>query len=72
MKNQPINNQLVDMKFLCKHSGLSRAYFYKLIANGLFPKPLKFGRASRWQNGDYLELLSELEAKRSSGPAQTC
>ena len=63
-------DRLVDMKFLCSRSGLSRAYFYKLIASGLFPKPYKFGRASRWSRKDYQALLETLEGRRASGLGQ--
>jgi len=59
-------NRLIGMKFMCEQSGLSKAYFYKLIAAGQFPKPLKFGRSSRWLYSDYLALLAERDAKRSA------
>jgi predicted DNA-binding transcriptional regulator AlpA len=47
--------KLVDLKFICENTGLSRAFIYKLVSNDLFPKPLKLGRASRW-------YLKEIEA----------
>lgn len=69
MKNQPIPNdqasRLVDLKFMCTQSGLSKAYFYKLVAAGQLPKPIKFGRASRWPYSDYQGLVAKLEAKRT-------
>lgn len=53
--------KLIDLKFICENTGLSRAYIYKLISNDLFPKPLKLGRASRW----YLNELREwLESRK--------
>ncbi|WP_273827121.1 helix-turn-helix transcriptional regulator [Providencia rettgeri] len=64
MKDDKLNEinplKLVDLKFICENTGLSRAYIYKLMSNDLFPKPLKLGRASRW----YLsELRGWLESR---------
>ncbi|WP_313667139.1 helix-turn-helix transcriptional regulator [Atlantibacter sp.] len=49
-----LNDQLVDMKFITAFTGLTDKWFYKLIQDGLFPAPIKMGRASRW-------LKSEVE-----------
>ncbi|MGI7008358.1 MULTISPECIES: helix-turn-helix transcriptional regulator [Citrobacter freundii complex] len=49
-----LNDQLVDMKFITTFTGLTDKWFYKLIQDGLFPAPIKMGRASRW-------LKSEVE-----------
>lgn len=50
-----MNDQLVDMKFITRLTGLTDKWFYKLIQDGAFPKPIKLGRSSRW-------LQSEVEA----------
>ena len=50
-----LNDQFVDMKFLTQFTGLTDKWFYKLIQEGEFPKPIKLGRSSRW-------LKSEVEA----------
>lgn len=50
-----LNDQFVDMKFITQLTGLTDKWFYKLIQNGQFPQPIKFGRSSRW-------LQSEVEA----------
>lgn len=50
-----MNDQFVDMKFIIRLTGLTDKWFYKLISDGLFPKPIKLGRSSRW-------LQSEVEA----------
>ena len=50
-----IDDQFVDMAFLTEYTGLTDKWFYKLIQEEKFPKPVKFGRSSRW-------LKSELEA----------
>ncbi|MFS9382269.1 AlpA family transcriptional regulator [Citrobacter sp. ANG330] len=50
-----LNDQFVDMKFITRLTGLTDKWFYKLIQDGVFPKPIKLGRSSRW-------LQSEVEA----------
>ena len=49
-----LDEPLVDMKFITNFTGLTDKWFYKLIQDGQFPKPVKFGRSSRW-------LKSEVE-----------
>ncbi|MEY0282074.1 helix-turn-helix transcriptional regulator [Providencia rettgeri] len=49
-----LNDQFVDMKFITQFTGLTDKWFYKLIQDGEFPKPIKLGRSSRW-------LKSEVE-----------
>lgn len=50
-----LNDQFVTMAFITKLTGLTDKWFYKLIQDGTFPKPIKLGRSSRW-------LQSEVEA----------
>jgi prophage regulatory protein len=49
-----LDDQCVDMKFITRLTGLTNKWFYKLIQDGEFPKPIKLGRSSRW-------LKSEIE-----------
>ena len=49
------NDQFVGMAFITQYTGLTDKWFYKLIQEGKFPRPVKFGRSSRW-------LKSEVEA----------
>tara|TARA_R110000851_G_scaffold111378_1_gene234672 strand:+ start:24748 stop:25032 length:285 start_codon:yes stop_codon:yes gene_type:complete len=49
-----IQDRFVDMTFMTQYTGLTDKWFYKLIQDGKFPKPVKFGRCSRW-------LKSEVE-----------
>ena len=51
-----LNDQLVTMAFITRRTGLTDKWFYKLIKDGEFPKPIKLGRSSRW-------LQSEVEAR---------
>lgn len=42
-----LSDKMVDMAFITEFTGLSDKWFYKLIQDGLFPKPIKIGRSSR-------------------------
>ena len=45
-------------------AGVSRSQFYRLIAEGSAPKPLRFGpRCSRWLSGDVSKFLADRTAK---------
>ncbi|WP_212025515.1 helix-turn-helix transcriptional regulator [Citrobacter portucalensis] len=52
-----LEDQFIDMKFITQLTGLSDKWFYKLIKDGLFPKPIKLGRASRWLKSDVEQWL---------------
>ncbi|HHE2505647.1 TPA: helix-turn-helix transcriptional regulator [Escherichia coli] len=52
-----LEDQFIDMKFITQLTGLSDKWFYKLIQDGGFPKPIKLGRASRWLKSDLEEWL---------------
>ncbi|HCT3926912.1 TPA: AlpA family transcriptional regulator [Citrobacter koseri] len=54
-----LDDQLVDMRFITKLTGLTDKWFYKLIKDGLFPKPIKLGRCSRWLQSEVEEWLEE-------------
>lgn len=43
-----LDEPLVDMKFITQFTGSTDKWFYKLIQEGRFPKPIKLGRSSRW------------------------
>lgn len=49
-----LSDKMVDMAFITEYAGCSDKWFYKLIQDGIFPKPIKLGRSSRW-------LKSEVE-----------
>ena len=54
-----LNDQLIDMKFITKLTGLTDKWFYKLIQDGEFPKPIKLGRSSRWLKSEVEHWLNE-------------
>ncbi|WP_439038004.1 helix-turn-helix transcriptional regulator [Enterobacter hormaechei] len=54
-----LDDQLVDMRFIAKLTGLTDKWFYKLIKDGDFPKPVKLGRSSRWLKSEVENWLQE-------------
>lgn len=54
-----LDDQLVDMQFITRFTGLTDKWFYKLIKDGLFPKPIKLGRSSRWKQSEVEYWLQE-------------
>lgn len=54
-----MNEKLVDMVFITEFTGLSDKWFYKLISEGKFPKPIKLGRSSRWKKSEVKSWLEE-------------
>ncbi|MBX4507754.1 hypothetical protein CF032_13840 [Klebsiella oxytoca] len=47
-----LNDKMVDMKFITEFTGLTDKWFYKLISEGQFPRPIKLGRSSRWMQSE--------------------
>ncbi|MFB0713510.1 helix-turn-helix transcriptional regulator [Buttiauxella noackiae] len=61
-----IEDQFVDMAFITRLTGLTDKWFYKLIKDGVFPKPIKLGRSSRWLQSEVEAWLqARIEASRS-------
>ncbi|MHC4058650.1 AlpA family phage regulatory protein [Yersinia pseudotuberculosis] len=61
------NDQMVDMVFITEFTGLTDKWFYKLIKDGLFPKPIKLGRSSRWLKSEVeVWLLNKIKDSRNS------
>lgn len=54
-----LSDQMVDMKFITTFTGLTDKWFYKLIKEKKFPKPIKLGRASRWFKSEVEKWLKE-------------
>ena len=54
-----LNDALIDMKFITQYTGLTDKWFYKLIQEGKFPKPIKLGRSSRWFKSEVEQWLNE-------------
>ena len=52
-------DRLVDMAFITSYTGLTDKWFYKLIKDGEFPKPIKLGRSSRWTESEVKTWLKQ-------------
>ncbi|WP_434636927.1 helix-turn-helix transcriptional regulator [Klebsiella sp. I138] len=60
-----LEDQFIDMIFITQLTGLTDKWFYKLIKDGEFPKPTKFGRSSRWRKSEVEAWLqARIEASR--------
>jgi prophage regulatory protein len=54
-----LSDKMVDMAFITEFTGCSDKWFYKLIQEGLFPKPIKMGRSSRWLKSEVEEWVQK-------------
>ncbi|EPG1799930.1 AlpA family phage regulatory protein [Citrobacter amalonaticus] len=62
-----LDDHLVDMRFITKLTGLTDKWFYKLIKDGQFPKPIKLGRSSRWKQSEVEDWLLQRIADSRGG-----
>ena len=46
------DDPLIDMTFITTYTNMTDKWFYKLIKDGEFPKPIKLGRSSRWRKSE--------------------
>ncbi|MEE4407098.1 helix-turn-helix transcriptional regulator [Enterobacter mori] len=61
-----LNDCCIDMETITRFTGMSDKWFYKLISLDQFPKPIKFGRSSRWLEWEVKQwMLERIEASRS-------
>lgn len=61
-----LQDKMVAMAFITEFTGLSDKWFYKLISEGKFPKPIKLGRSSRWLESEVKFWVQErIEMSRS-------
>ncbi|HBR4671238.1 AlpA family transcriptional regulator [Klebsiella pneumoniae] len=49
----------VDMAFITSLLQMTDKWIYKLIKDGIFPKPIKLGRSSRWLKSEVENWLQE-------------
>lgn len=58
-------NPLIDMVYITTYTGMTDKWFYKLIQDGEFPKPIKLGRSSRWYKSEVESwMLQRIAASR--------
>lgn len=53
------DDPLIDMVFITTCTGMSDKWFFKLISEGRFPKPIKLGRSSRWRKSEVENWMRE-------------
>ena len=49
--------KLIDLKEVCRTTGLSKSYVYELEGQGKFPARVKFGKLSRWVEAEVQQLI---------------
>lgn len=54
-----LEDQFIDMVFITKLLKMTDKWVYKLIKDGMFPKPIKLGRSSRWLQSEIESWLQE-------------
>lgn len=59
---------LIDMNYITSFTGMTDKWFYKLISEGHFPKPIKLGRSSRWYKSE-VEQWMQQRIEESRGAA---
>ena len=47
--------------------GMSVASFWRRVADGTIPEPLKLGRLSRWPRSELVAVIENAKAARASG-----
>ena len=52
-------DQFVDMAFITSLLQMTDKWIYKLIKDGVFLKPIKLGRSSRWLKSEVENWLQE-------------
>ena len=58
---------LLTAREVCRVAAFSHATLYRLCDAGLFPKPIKIGRAAvRWRSDEIAEHIERKSAERAS------
>lgn len=65
------DDPLIDMNYITSFTGMTDKWFYRLISEGHFPKPIKLGRSSRctkvkWSSGCNNELRNHEEQQHET------
>ncbi len=71
-------NKLIKRQQVEERTGIGRAYLYRLMSEGRFPRPVRVGtRAVRWLESDIQEWIEARVAEQQAGsdvwqPSQSC
>ena len=60
--------ELLTAKNVCAKGKFHRSSFYRLMALGLMPAPLKFGASSRWDAAEIDAAIQALADRRKPKP----
>ena len=53
------DDPLIDMNYITSFTGMTDKWFYRLISEGYFPKPIKLGRSSRWYKSEVEQWMQQ-------------
>ncbi|MEG2266179.1 MAG: AlpA family transcriptional regulator [Acinetobacter sp.] len=62
------DDPLFGMSYITSYTGMTDKWFYKLISEGHFSKPIKLGRSSCWYKSE-VEQWMQQRIEESRGPA---
>lgn len=61
----PIIDPLLKDKEAAPFLGISVPTFWRRVADGTIPKPIKLGALSRWPQSEILEVIEKAKAARN-------
>ncbi|MFG1464197.1 DNA-binding protein [Xanthobacter sp. DSM 24535] len=62
-----VDDPLVSVDMGASLLGMSVASFWRRVADGTIPEPLKLGRLSRWPRSEILTVIEKAKAARTAG-----
>ena len=63
-----MQNILIPLPELMRRTGLRRTKLYELVREGKLSRPVKIGRASRWQSIEVDRFIETQVAERDRAP----
>lgn len=66
------DDPLIDMNYITSFTGMTDKWFYKLISEGYFPKPIKLGRSSRWYKSEVEQWMQQRIEESRGQQHETC
>lgn len=66
------DDPLIDMNYITSFTGMTDKWFYKLISEGHFPKPIKLGRSSRWYKSEVEQWMQQRIEESWGQQHETC
>lgn len=66
------DDPLIDMNYITSFTGMTDKWFYKLISEGHFPKPIKLGRSSRWYKSEVEQWMQQRIEESRGQQHETC